>query len=278
MRAAVVVLLLAAILASTPGTAVFAQGHPAGGSSTWLLGEWRARVEDLAAKLATELESSSAGALPSAMVVRRGPRSSGAVALTFDDGYDVRACASIARTLRRYDAVGTFFINGQWLKREPDRWRRILAGMEFANHTRSHRDLTQEPHRVVVNQIRSNEYLHETILGRPMLKVLRPPYGAYEDRIGRIARQLGYDHVVFWNVDSGDWKREAKPKRIVQAATGAPPGSIVLMHCAHQATAKALPRIVRHYQERGIEVAGLGTVLEGAEDQGAEVAPKRYGE
>jgi peptidoglycan/xylan/chitin deacetylase (PgdA/CDA1 family) len=107
--------------------------------------------------------------------------------------------------------------------------------------------------------------------------VLRPPYGAYGGRIGRIAKQLGYDHVVLWNVDSGDWKRKAKPDRIVQAATGAPPGSIVLMHCAHDATAKALPRIVRHYQNRGIEVAGLSTVLEDAEDQGAEVAPKRYG-
>jgi peptidoglycan-N-acetylmuramic acid deacetylase len=277
MRAAVVGLLLAAIIAAAPSTAVFAQGHPAGGSSTWLLGDWRDRVADLTAKLAAELEYSGTAALPDATVVRRGPRASGAVALTFDDGYNVKACASIARTLRRNDAVGTFFINGHWLKREPDRWRRILEGMEVANHTRSHRDLTQEPRRVVVNQIRSNEYLHETILGRPMLKVLRPPYGAYEDRIGRIAGQLGYHHIVLWNVDSGDWKPKATPKRILQAATGAPPGSIVLMHCAGYATARALPRIVRHYQRRGIEVAGLSTVLDGAKGQGAEVAPKRYG-
>ena len=47
---------------------------------------------------------------PTARVVRSGPRSSGAVALTFDDGHNIRACARIADTLRERGAVGTFFI------------------------------------------------------------------------------------------------------------------------------------------------------------------------
>ena len=47
------------------------------------------------------------------------------------------------------------------------------------------------------------------------------------------------------------------------------------MHCARDATAEALPRIVRHYQRRGIEVAGLSKVLKGAKASNDET--ERYG-
>ena len=271
MRRGIVGALLASVLLIGSGSGVFAQGQTEDEVFGWPLDEWQQQLEERAAGS----EPPGSKALPSAMVVRQGPASSGAVALTFDDGYNAKACASIADTLRRYGAVGTFFVNGQWLTREPNRWRRILEGMEVANHTRSHRRLTQEPHPVVINQIRTNEWIHEQVLGRPMLKALRPPYGAYGERVGRIARSLGYDHIVMWNVDTGDWNPKAKPKRIVRAATGAAPGSIILMHCARDATAKALPRIVRHYQRRGIEVGGLSTVLEGAE--ASEATSEPYG-
>lgn len=215
---------------------------------------------------------------PVAMVVRKGRPATGAVALTFDDGYNTKACARIGNILRRSDAVGTFFINGQWIKKRPQRWRAILEGMEVANHTRSHLDLTRESHPVVKGQIRTNEWIHERALGRPMLKVLRPPYGAYGERVGRIAAQLGYEHIAMWNVDTGDWRPNAKAKRIVRRAVDAPPGSIILMHCARDATARALPAIIRHYQQRGIELAGLSTVLQGALGVREEDLPERYAE
>jgi len=213
---------------------------------------------------------------PAAPIVRRGRAATGAVALTFDDGFNRRGCSLIADKLRQHGAVGTFFINGQWLKRSPATWRRILAGMEVGNHTRSHPDLTREPHPVVINQIRSNEDIHERVLGRPILKVFRPPYGAHSERIGRIAGQLGYERVVFWNVDTEDWKPKARVKRIVRRATGAPPGSVILMHCGPGATVKAVPEIIRHYKRRGIELAGLSVVLEGARSAGQSGIPSRY--
>src|SRR5688572_18293855 len=48
----------------------------------------------------------------SAPVVTIGPRSSGAVALTFDDGWDRGTCRRIAQALRAHDVKGTFFVNG----------------------------------------------------------------------------------------------------------------------------------------------------------------------
>jgi peptidoglycan/xylan/chitin deacetylase (PgdA/CDA1 family) len=212
-----------------------------------------------------------------AKIIRRGPRSSGAVALTFDDGYNSRACASIARTLRERDAIGTFFINGIHLQRDPDKWRRILGDMPVGNHTRSHPFLTREPHPVVRRQIRDNETIHERVLGRPMLKVLRPPYGAHGPRVGRIATELGYDQVVLWSVDTHDWKRGTSARAIVRRATRASPGSIILMHCSRGATARALPAIIRHYRARGIELAGLDVVLKGAKADHRTADHEGYG-
>ncbi len=215
---------------------------------------------------------------PSAIpVVRKGGAATGAVALTFDDGYNSRACSLIADKLRQHGAVGTFFINGHWLARSPAKWRRILEGMEFGNHTRSHPDLRTRPHPVVVQQIRSNEYIHEQVLGRPMLKVLRPPYGSHSERIGRIAGQLGYEHIVMWNVDTADWRPTTRVNGVIRRATGAAPGSIILMHCGPGTTVKALPHIIRHYKRRGIELAGLSTVLKGARGSKRGADASRYG-
>jgi peptidoglycan/xylan/chitin deacetylase (PgdA/CDA1 family) len=67
--------------------------------------------------------------------------------------------------------------------------------------------------------------------------------------------------VALWNVDTQDWRSGAKVKGIVRRATGAPAGSIILMHCARDASAKALPFIIRHYQRRGLEPVGLSELL-----------------
>lgn len=208
-----------------------------------------------------------------AVRVTSGPRATHAVALTFDDGYRRSACASIARTLRAHGATGTFFVNGIHLAKAPSAWRDILAGQQIGNHTRSHLRLTKESDQVVRRQIYQNEGLQERILGRPMLKVLRPPYGAQDARIRRIAGELGYTHTVLWSVDSRDWQRSATVPSIIDRATGAPPGSIILMHCGPKETPRALPRIIEHYQARGITLAGLDVVLGLATQTPAGPAP-----
>ncbi len=78
---------------------------------------------------------------------------------------------------------GTFFLNGVNLRTAPAAWRRILSGQAVGNHTWSHADLTHLGEAAIRAQIRRNETVHERILGRPMLKVLRPPYGAEDGRV-----------------------------------------------------------------------------------------------
>lgn len=213
-------------------------------------------------EMASDITSSSSfEPAAAARVVTSGRRSSGVVALTFDDGTNVPACRRIARTLRQRNAKGTFFINGNHIKNQPGTWRRVLKGMPVANHTRSHYNLTTQSDRVVTKQIRENEAVHERYLRKPMLKMLRPPYGAYDSRTLRIAGSLGYGRVVLWSVDTFDWKSSSSASEIAARAKGAPPGAVILMHCSRSATADALPSIIRHYKRRGIELAGLRKVL-----------------
>ncbi len=293
MRQRALALVVVATLLVTTAAPVFAQ-RPADVTDLQLtFGEWlraalaselqpdpnvvRTATIGAGARDAATQEAEDASLPPEAIVVRKGPRSSGAVALTFDDGFDLEACASIADTLRANGAVGTFFINGIWIDAQPARWRAALEGMEFANHTRSHRNLADAPRGKITRQIDENEQIEERALGRPMLKVLRPPYGAQDRLVRQVAMELGYDVIALWSRDTQDWSASATVRSIVKRATGAPAGSVILMHCGPEATAKAMPKIVRYYQRRGIELAGLSTVLKGAKGTVSKGKVETYG-
>jgi peptidoglycan/xylan/chitin deacetylase (PgdA/CDA1 family) len=186
----------------------------------------------------------------------------GAIALTFDDGWGEASCECITHTLRESRVQATFFINGVHLKARPAFWRRILRGFAVGNHTASHLNLVEQPGDVVRRQLRRDEAIHERILGRPMLKVFRPPYGAQDARVRRIAGSLGYRYTVLWSRSAADTSPAATVSSIVRHTTGAAPGAIILMHCARGVTADALPIVVRHYKRRGIKMVDLGALLD----------------
>lgn len=197
----------------------------------------------------------------SARVIFSGPPASHAVALTFDDGWGEDSCRRIGNTLRRSGARATFFINAGHLRSRPALWRSILRGMPVGNHTRSHVDLRKVSRAVISKEIRYSEAVHEKVLGRPMLKLLRPPYGAYDDRVRRVAANLGYDRLIMWNRTAADSSSAATTSSIIRRTTGAPAGSIILMHCGPAVTARALPAIISHYKSRGIRLIGLDQML-----------------
>jgi len=192
-----------------------------------------------------------------APVVTAGPRWSGAVALTFDDGISRQTCARVANTLRANGIKGTFFINAVNLVRKPNKWRRILKGMPVGNHTYSHPDLRTLSDQAIRHQLRKDERVTERILGRPMRALFRPPYGSTDSRVQHIAGQLGYRRTVLWTLDPRDWSSYSSTSEIVARSTGGRPGSIILMHCNRWETAQALPAIIASYRARGIRFVTL---------------------
>jgi peptidoglycan-N-acetylglucosamine deacetylase len=193
-------------------------------------------------------------------VITRGSRAQPWVALTFDDGWSASRCEAIVRTLRAKRAPATFFINGAIINRERSRWRKMLEGFSIANHTLTHPWLTRLNTAQIRSQIVTNEQVIERVLGRPMLRLLRPPYGAYDSRVVSIAHSLGY-RTILWDTSGGDTTSGATTSSVIQNGSRGGKGAIVLLHCGPAATPGAVGPIIDSYRSRGYRLVDLGQML-----------------
>ncbi len=214
----------------------------------------------LASTLALGMLMSAMPTVAASDVISHGSRDRHWVALTFDDGWNVDRCARIASTLRKMDVTATFFPNGTYLRAAPERWRAILRGFPVANHTYSHAWLDRSSAAAIRREISKNESVIERMLGRPMLHLLRPPYGAYDSQVVRVADSLGY-RTVLWDVDSHDTSMSSSSTIAANAKKGIN-GSIVLLHCGPSATPAAVSAIVASYRARGFRFVDLATMLD----------------
>lgn len=125
-------------------------------------------------------------------------------ALTFDDGPNPAATPALLDVLAQHGVRATFFLIGQWVRREPGLTRAIAAaGHAIGNHTEHHPWLPRlRATQIHAELIACNHALEDT-LGQP-ITLFRPPHGARNPAVFRSARQLGLT-VVQWNIIAGDW-------------------------------------------------------------------------
>jgi peptidoglycan-N-acetylglucosamine deacetylase len=169
-----------------------------------------------------------------AEVIRGGPRSCKAVALTFDmcpvregSGYD----EPLVRTLIEKQIPATFFLSGRWMAKHEAEVRALLAVpfFEVGTHGHMHAHLSelddeQQRHEIMqpVTLLR-NRYGHNTTL-------FRPPYGEYNEATIHLAEVLGL-RFILWNVVSGDPDPHLSGAEIFNTVKSrARSGSIVVMH------------------------------------------------
>ncbi|MFO7532539.1 MAG: hypothetical protein R6W93_08755, partial [Candidatus Limnocylindrales bacterium] len=101
----------------------------------------------------------------------------------------------------------------------------------------------------------------ERALDRPMLRLLRPSYGAHDRQVVRIAAALGY-HTVLWDTDGGDGRAGATTRSVIQAGSRGDDGAIVLLHCGPATTPAAVGPIIDRYRSRGYRLVDLGQMLD----------------
>lgn len=190
-------------------------------------------------------------------------------ALTFDDGPSTNTTA-LLDMLDSYGIKATFFLLGQRAAAHPDLVRRIHTdGHDVGNHSWSHPNL-----RVLTNE-RQNEELRKTDellreLGATPL-YMRPPYGVFDDRVVKIAKDLGID-IILWSLDSRDWKSlpadyaKLRSTRGTVYDDGALRG-VFLFHDTHKSTVEDLPRIIANLRAGGCEkFVTISEYLAGIED------------
>src|SRR5262249_14506472 len=121
------------------------------------------------------------------------PANRAPIALTFDLGGDAEPVPAILRALRAARVRATFFVTGRWAAAHPRLLRRIAGGGHaLGNHTDSHRDLTRLPDTRIAGELRRAEARIWRACGRTPRPLFRPPFGAWDARVRRIAAAMGY--------------------------------------------------------------------------------------
>jgi peptidoglycan-N-acetylglucosamine deacetylase len=196
-----------------------------------------------------------------ATVHRHGARDAKLVALTFDDGWNLREVRRIVDVLTRTRTPATFFPVGRAVLRYPDLWRTIsAAGFPIGDHSWNHADLRKKSHAGALKDITKARDAIEGVIRRPLLSAFRPPYGAWDDELVKAAGDAGFQAIVLWDVDPEDWTGEAA-KVVTRKALHAKAGSIVVMHTDKPNTATALPKIIRSLRARGYTLVTVGELL-----------------
>ena len=182
-----------------------------------------------------------------------------AVALTFDDGPGPYT-AAVLRVLRRWGASATFFLVGNRLQYWPMLARAEARLGAVGDHTWSHPRLPQIPHWLVWLELMRTQYALGSELGaKPVL--FRVPYALHSPATDAVVRKLGLVEV-FWDVDSRDDVKNARPQDIVRTVErGLRPGAIVVLHDIHPWTLRALPGILAAISRQGLRAVSVPELL-----------------
>jgi peptidoglycan/xylan/chitin deacetylase (PgdA/CDA1 family) len=199
-------------------------------------------------------------------VVRRGPRGSRRVALTFDDGPDPEWTPRVLALLAERGVRGSFFLVGARAARAPHVVRRIVAdGHEVGNHGWAHRSLWLcGPRRTGVEIGRCQAVLTDLTGRAPAL--FRPPWGMVNAATLPALRRHGLT-CVFWTVQP-EGLRPASPALQARRTLGrARPGAILDLHDAEglpgapRRLCEALPAMIDGLRRAGYEFATVGELL-----------------
>lgn len=206
------------------------------------------------------------GMVPAAATIRpdTGCRN-GPVSITFDDGPSPVHTPRLLRVLRANHAQATFFVQGQNAKRWPKLLKHMVAdGHTVENHSWDHPVLTDLSAAQIRREISRTSTVITTTTGVAP-RYLRPPFGASDRRVARIASRLGLAEEL-WTIDTNDWRRKSAKNIHNAALRGLRPHrhNVILMHDAlgnSARTINAVPAIIKDLRDWGyclvpLQVAG----------------------
>jgi probable sporulation protein (polysaccharide deacetylase family) len=162
--------------------------------------------------------------------------------------------------LRRENVHATFFLDGSWLKKNPDLARRIVReGHEIGNHAWSHPLMSQISREQMNREIgMTEELIRETLKVRS--RWFAPPAGDYNRQVAEVALSHRM-RTVLWTLDTVDWRKTVTPQMMVNKISGEiGPGHLVLTHPTDR-TVLALPEILRAGKRKGLKWGTVSEVL-----------------
>jgi peptidoglycan-N-acetylglucosamine deacetylase len=161
--------------------------------------------------------------------VLAGAGSAGHVALTFDDGPDLRSTPRFLEVLAEHRVAATFFLLGESVERAPGLAAELVAaGHEVGVHGWTHRSvLLRTPRQTRTDLCRAYDTIAAATGAAPVF--YRPPNGVLSTASILAARGLGLTPVL-WTADGRDWTAHATPRSVAETIGTDLEGGTVLLH------------------------------------------------
>ncbi|MBS4223643.1 polysaccharide deacetylase family protein [Lederbergia citrea] len=185
-------------------------------------------------------------------------------ALTFDDGPNKLPLENWLEALEQCGAPGTFFFTGEWIDKNPEKAREIIArGHELAPHSYHHRRMGEIPKNVFFEEMKLTELAYQEATGSPCPTFFRFPYLHFREENLNWLTELGY--VDIEGDDSRDWAGITSQQIIDNSKPFLKNGTILVFHANDIAkdTPGAIKPLIRSGIEKGLKPVKISEILEG---------------
>lgn len=186
------------------------------------------------------------------------------VYLTFDAGYDNGNLSKILDVMDEKEAVGTFFITGDFLTRFSDLVIDINnRGHIVGNHTWSHKKITKLNSQEIIEELNKVEEQYKKITGESIGYYFRPPEGVFNNESLQVIKQLNYN-TIFWSIAYKDWDTNNQGdvnKAVNSVIDNLHNGAIILLHTVSEDNVKALPIIIDQIRANGYVIDSIDNLI-----------------
>lgn len=191
----------------------------------------------------------------------KGIASSGAIAITFDDGPILGKTEKILEVLKFHNVQAAFFCIGNQVARHSTLAKQIHSdGHLLGNHSYWHKSTfdLQSAKKIQDELITTDIAIQNTIGLRPVF--FRPPYGVTNPKVASAIINGGYK-TIGWSIRSFDTiskDREALFSRITKSLKS---GDIILFHDYCTITLEILPDFIAYVRKQGLKIVRVDQLL-----------------
>lgn len=191
------------------------------------------------------------------------------VAISFDDGaVGTSATSSSMRILNALNDSGfhaTFFYVSNWVNTtdmEAEVKKAFNMGMEIANHTASHPNLTEKSASEIRNEYDTCAAKLKGIIGTDPSSLIRLPYLAVNDTV---KSTLSDAPLITCAIDTADWNNATADQIVTKIKNAMNDGSlnnsIVLAHETYASTAEAMEILCPYLKSQGWHVVTISELF-----------------
>ena len=204
------------------------------------------------------------------------------VAISFDDGAvgtDANSSSmKILNALKESGFHATFFYVSDWIRNNQAEVKTAYdMGMEIANHTKSHPNLSEKSASEIRSEYDSCADALKDIIGTEPSKLLRLPYLSSNDTV---KSTLSDGPLITCSIDTQDWNGATSSQIIDKIknamADGSLDNAIVLCHETYNSTAEAMDYLCPYLKEQGWQVVTVSEMfaVNGKELNGGQIYTK----